>query len=610
MATLFPFSPFTSYLSGGQAIKRAFEAQPSISGATPDHANTEESAAPAPKKSRRSQQISSERRKLPHTANIPGGIQGSFQTGTQAIKMEKTTRVLRPRKRRPIHVDSVASTDANSGQIERINANNSDKSKEEALPEEEVPAADNDHGGDTNRSKRIARRTKENPYGLMPGRTPFPDWRTPLPEECEEVYRILTETHGQFQAPEKIAPPSTSVAGCGEVPDLLDAMIRTLISGHTAMKNANLAIQDVIARYGQWDEHSIGAGSIDWNKVRLSAEHEVVEAVKRAGLGPTKGREIKAILEMVYEDNTKRREAYLREKETGEPAPISGTHQLTAGQKDHQMSKIETGVLTLDHIRGMAPDQAMLELTKYPGIGVKTASCLILFCLQQPSFAVDTHVWRFCKWLKWVPPKASRDDTFMHAEVRVPNHLKYGLHQLFIRHGKQCVRCRSITVEGTSDWECSACPLEHLLDRFDKRKSKVQLKVKKKIVLKQSQDDDTIKGEVVETMRIVQDGTSATTVELEETSSREAVPHPQLNKETDDESGSSGEADWSIAEAETKEVQVGEGRFPHEAGDDNDHVLVDSVLAGGSQSEDVEMDFDATGGDPEVSEVSNTIFDK
>lgn len=330
------------------------------------------------------------------------------------------------------------------------------------------------------KAKRVPRKTKDNPYGLMPGRTPFPDWTGPTPEMCAEVHQLLTDLHGEFKAPNKIPAPSTSVAGCGEVPDLVDAMIRTLISGHTTMANANLAIRDIIDKYGQWPEDSIGAGSIDWNKVRLSDVSEIVHAVRRAGLGRTKGNDIKLILEQVFQENQQRQSAYLEEKNSGEKCTMGGCNELSQGQKDHQLLKIENGVLTLDHIRGLTPEDAMLEFTKYPGIGVKTASCLILFCLQQPSFAVDTHVWRFCKWLKWVPPNANRDDTYMHGEVRIPDNLKYGLHQLFIRHGKECGRCRSGTVEGTVEWESVVCPLEHLLDRFDKRKAKIRAKPKRK----------------------------------------------------------------------------------------------------------------------------------
>ncbi|KAL0937565.1 HhH-GPD family base excision DNA repair protein [Colletotrichum truncatum] len=334
------------------------------------------------------------------------------------------------------------------------------------------------------KAKHTPRRTKDNPYGLMPGRTPYPSHNSPTVAQCQEVHDILTQLHGEFRSPGKIPPPSTDIAGCGEVPDLVDAMIRTLISGHTAMINANRAIQDVISIYGQLDRDGIGAGAIDWNKVRLSSKEDIMKSIRSAGLALTKSKEIKEILDRVYEENQIRREAFAKEKQTGEAEDVLGGARLTQGQKDHQISKIENGILTLDHIRCMTPGEAMLEFTKYPGIGIKTASCLVLFCLQQPSFAVDTHVWRMCKWLGWVPRGASRDETYMHCELRVPDHLKYGLHQLFIQHGKTCERCRSITVEGTKEWVNATCPLEHLLDRFDKRKTKAESKTTKIITLK------------------------------------------------------------------------------------------------------------------------------
>jgi endonuclease III len=124
----------------------------------------------------------------------------------------------------------------------------------------------------------------------------------------------------------------------------------------------------------------------------------------------------------------------------------------------------------MDHIFEMTTDEAMEEITKLPGIGVKTASCVILFCMQRPSFAVDTHVWRHCKWLGWVPEKATRDQTFSHCEVRVPDHLKYSLHQLFLRHGKTCGRCRANTSAGTKEWNETVCPIEHLVSRKEARK--------------------------------------------------------------------------------------------------------------------------------------------
>ncbi|KAF9879416.1 HhH-GPD family base excision DNA repair protein [Colletotrichum karsti] len=322
--------------------------------------------------------------------------------------------------------------------------------------------------------KRIPRQTNNNKYGLMPGRTPFPQHQGPTAAQCQEVHDILEKHHEVTKRPDKIPPPSAEKAGCGEVPDVLDGLIRTLISGHTTMANADKAIKNVILTYGQLDKDGIGGGSVDWNKVRLSSQEDVEKAIRSAGLGPKKSAAIKDILDTVYEENQVRRAAFINEKKTGEPADVLGAAQLTQGQKDHQILKIDSGILTLDHIRGLTPDDAMLELTKYQGIGVKTASCLLLFCLHCDSFAVDTHVHRMCKWLGWVPQGASADNTYKHCEVRVPDHLKYGLHQLFIKHGKACGRCRGHTVEGTSEWANISCPLETLLDRFNKRKTKVQ----------------------------------------------------------------------------------------------------------------------------------------
>jgi hypothetical protein len=65
--------------------------------------------------------------------------------------------------------------------------------------------------------------------------------------------------------------------------------------------------------------------------------------------------------------------------------------------------------------------------------------------------------------------KASEITAFSHLEVRIPDHLKYSLHQLFIRHGKSCPRCRAITGESSAGWE-EGCVIDHLVTRTGKRK--------------------------------------------------------------------------------------------------------------------------------------------
>ena len=104
-----------------------------------------------------------------------------------------------------------------------------------------------------------------------------------------------------------------------------------------------------------------------------------------------------------------------------------------------------------------------------PGVGVKTAACVVLFCLRKPSFAVDTHVLRMAGWLGWIPARTSLSDAFHHLDATVPDPLKYALHQLFIKHGQTCVRCSASTSEGGDGWAACVCPLEELLKRVGKK---------------------------------------------------------------------------------------------------------------------------------------------
>ena len=51
----------------------------------------------------------------------------------------------------------------------------------------------------------------------------------------------------------------------------------------------------------------------------------------------------------------------------------------------------------------------------------------------------------------------------------MPDNLKYPLHQLLIKHGKTCPRCRAITGESSEGWE-KGCPIDHLVQRSGARK--------------------------------------------------------------------------------------------------------------------------------------------
>jgi endonuclease III len=97
----------------------------------------------------------------------------------------------------------------------------------------------------------------------------------------------------------------------------------------------------------------------------------------------------------------------------------------------------------------------MHELVSYDGVGPKTASCVLLFCLNRPSFAVDTHVFRLSKMLGWVPAKSDRVLAQAHLDARVPGELKYGLHVGMVKHGRNCPACKA----GATGGGKVECPL-------------------------------------------------------------------------------------------------------------------------------------------------------
>ncbi|KFX86701.1 hypothetical protein V490_08927 [Pseudogymnoascus sp. VKM F-3557] len=332
------------------------------------------------------------------------------------------------------------------------------------------------------------KKPKKNKYGLTPGETPYPDFEMPTAAACLEVNNLLSGLHGVVEPPKAIPSPSLEVTGCGEVPSVLDALIRTRLSAATTSKNSAYAFAGLVSKFGILEE-GIGKGSVNWNKVREASVKDIEAAIIRGGLAPKKSADIKAILDMVHEENVARREAFVDEKLGDEKVDVVGAESLGQGQKDMEIAVADKEILSLQYMHGLTPDEAMTEFTKYPGIGVKTASCVILFCLRRPSFAVDTHVHRLCRWLKWIPDNANENKAFSHCEVRIPNELKYSLHQLFIRHGRTCGRCRASTSETSEAWKETVCPIDHLVERSGLRKiRKPEVKMKKK---KKGGDEDS-----------------------------------------------------------------------------------------------------------------------
>lgn len=231
-------------------------------------------------------------------------------------------------------------------------------------------------------------------YSQYAAKSPFPDFVHPTPEEARLAHGILASIHGARVRPEEVKAP-TSRAGCGDSPSVLDALVRTILSQNTSDANSTRAKRSMDATYG---------GSDEWEAIAAGGTAKLQEAIKCGGLAGVKSKVIIGILGQV-------REKY--------------------------------GAYSLDHLFQASDEDAMRELIGFQGVGPKTASCVLLFCLKRESFAVDTHVWRITGLLGWRPKTATRDETYAHLDVRIPDEEKYGLHILFVKHGKVCDECKA-----------------------------------------------------------------------------------------------------------------------------------------------------------------------
>lgn len=349
---------------------------------------------------------------------------------------------------------------------------------------------------------------KQPTYRLTPGQSPYPTYKHPTSDECKEVVRLLTKVHGAVHKPKQIKAPSLTNAGCGEVPSVLDALIRTRLSAATTNLNSSRAFQSLVKTFGTI-QSGVGAGSVDWNAVRLAPQKQVFEAIKCGGLADNKSKDIKAILDDVYQENQERAAA-LRKDPSGAP----GAENEDSDEKDQEVKQAEQSRLSLDHLHLFSNEDAFNKLVKYPGIGPKTASCVLLFCLQRPSFAVDTHVFRLCRYLGWVPsdgeakdkgwPRVERNTTYSHCDVRIPDDLKYALHYLLIKHGKTCGRCRAATGMGSEGWK-KGCPIEHLVQRHGAKKGGYDGSVERRKDKFMDSDDDEDDGDTDNMSDLVSD---------------------------------------------------------------------------------------------------------
>ncbi|HEY7975187.1 MAG TPA: endonuclease III, partial [Ktedonobacterales bacterium] len=107
------------------------------------------------------------------------------------------------------------------------------------------------------------------------------------------------------------------------------------------------------------------------------------------------------------------------------------------------------GALDLDYLCDLSLGDARDSLLALPGVGPKTAACVLLFSLGRPAFPVDTHVWRVTRRLGLIGPKVTADAAHVELERQIPPEWRHTMHIDLIQHGRRichaqrpdCERC-------------------------------------------------------------------------------------------------------------------------------------------------------------------------
>lgn len=186
--------------------------------------------------------------------------------------------------------------------------------------------------------------------------------------------------------------------------DPLDTLVETILSQNTNDRNRDMAFQALKSKYPCWEA------------VAQAPEEALAQAIRSAGLNHQKAKRIQHILRALYQ---------------------------------------ERGEYSLDYLHKVSRDQAFGELTRFPGVGKKTAGIVLTFALNKPYFPVDTHIERITARLGWVQ---ARQDPHDVMNALVPQRRIRPFHLHLIRHGRETCKARRPL--------CAGCVINELCPVF------------------------------------------------------------------------------------------------------------------------------------------------
>ncbi len=181
----------------------------------------------------------------------------------------------------------------------------------------------------------------------------------------------------------------------GELPEPVgtpfEVLVKTLLSQNTNDRNRDKAYQALRDRFP------------DWRSLQDASEEEIAQCLRPAGLNRQRAKRLKAIVEHILK---------------GRFSP------------------------TLSELCEMQQTEALGWLRRLPGIGPKTAMCVLAFGCKRDLFPVDTHILRITKRLGIIPPQTSLEKAHELLAPLVPKGHARQLHLLLIRFGREICKAR------------------------------------------------------------------------------------------------------------------------------------------------------------------------
>lgn len=109
------------------------------------------------------------------------------------------------------------------------------------------------------------------------------------------------------------------------------------------------------------------------------------------------------------------------------------------------------GRVTLSPLRTMSNGDAEQLLITLPGIGIKSARCILMYSLDRKVFPADNHCLRISKRIGWIPVVNFSRKTSDYLQSGIPPDLRYSLHVGMVRLGREYCFPR--------DPSCHNCPI-------------------------------------------------------------------------------------------------------------------------------------------------------